>query len=60
MNADWHRQHVLGSHATLDERIAWHLEHERECHCRTMPASLREEVERRGLGHLLSDGDSRR
>jgi hypothetical protein len=40
MNADWHREHVLGRKATLHERIAWHLEHRRVCACRPPPASL--------------------
>jgi hypothetical protein len=40
MNAAWHREHVLGRKATLDERIAWHLEHRRVCACRPPPASL--------------------
>jgi len=40
MNAAWHRENVLGRRATLEERIAWHLEHRRVCACRPPPASL--------------------
>ena len=40
MNAAWHRTHVLGSRAPMDARIAWHLEHARECACRPIPASV--------------------
>ncbi len=47
MNADWHRDHVLGSHATMDERVEWHIEHARECGCRPIPASVNAEIERR-------------
>ena len=44
MNAEWHRAHVLGQHASLQERIAWHEEHARECACRAMPASIAEAI----------------
>jgi hypothetical protein len=44
MNADWHRAHVLGSHAPLDIRVVWHEEHARECGCREMPPSIAAEI----------------
>lgn len=49
LNAEWHRQHVLGSHAPLEARVAWHLEHARHCACREVPASMLAEFERRGI-----------
>jgi len=36
-------------HATLDERVAWHVEHARECACREIPASIKAELARRGI-----------
>ena len=47
MNRDWHRQHVLGQHASREDRIAWHAEHARECACRPIPESLAVEVAQR-------------
>ncbi|MBB3929999.1 hypothetical protein GGR25_001038 [Kaistia hirudinis] len=35
--------------ASLNERIAWHLEHARACGCREIPASILAELERRGI-----------
>jgi hypothetical protein len=49
MNADWHRAHVLGSGAPMDDRIAWHIEHGRECACRPIPASVLAAMADRGL-----------
>jgi len=49
VNADWHREHVLGSHATLDERVDWHLAHAEACACRELPESIRAELVARGL-----------
>lgn len=49
LNKEWHQAHVLGQHASLDDRSAWHLEHAKNCGCREMPESIRAEIERRGL-----------
>jgi len=47
MNRAWHEAHPMPKHATLDERVAWHVEHARECACREMPASIQAELVRR-------------
>lgn len=49
INADWHRAHVLGQGAPMDQRVEWHLAHVRECGCRGIPDTVRDELERRGL-----------
>jgi hypothetical protein len=49
VNADWHREHVLGSQATLDQRVEWHLAHAEACACRELPESIRAELLARGL-----------
>jgi hypothetical protein len=49
LNREWHEAHVLGSGAPMDARIAWHLEHARECGCREIPRTVRDELARRGL-----------
>ena len=40
MNAVWHERNLLGRTATLDERVAWHVEHARACGCRPIPAGV--------------------
>lgn len=32
---------------TMEERIAWHLQHEKECGCRPVPDGIKKEIERR-------------
>jgi hypothetical protein len=49
LNAQWHQAHKLARSATLEERLEWHLQHAVNCGCREMPASIRQERERRGL-----------
>ena len=40
MNSKWHNEHILPKGASIEERIAWHREHQRRCACRPMPAKL--------------------
>jgi hypothetical protein len=49
INRAWHEQHRLPRTATLEERLTWHLMHAAACGCREMPASVRRELESRGL-----------
>jgi hypothetical protein len=48
MNKEWHEDHRLDPKATEDERIAWHVEHARECGCRDMPDSIKTRLAERG------------
>jgi hypothetical protein len=45
LNRDWHRSHPMPPKATLEQRYAWHLDHERHCACRPMPEKLRRQME---------------
>jgi hypothetical protein len=44
MNLKWHERHVLPKRASLEQRIAWHREHQAECACRPIPARLLEHM----------------
>ena len=50
VNAEWHKANPMPAKATLEQRINWHLEHEKACGCREMPPKIAEEIKRRGLG----------
>jgi hypothetical protein len=41
MNKDWHARNRMPKNATTEQRLAWHLEHRKNCSCRPMPESLR-------------------
>lgn len=49
VNREWHLTHKLGRKASLEERLAWHVQHVANCDCRQMPPSIRRELEARGL-----------
>jgi len=39
MNAAWHRAHVMPKNATPQQRLDWHLEHQKRCGCRKLTAA---------------------
>lgn len=49
VNAEWHRAHKMPKNPTLEQRLAWHAEHMKHCHCREAPPKLLEEMKKRGL-----------
>jgi uncharacterized protein YdhG (YjbR/CyaY superfamily) len=44
MNTEWHRRHVLPRGASLQQRIAWHREHQKECACRPAPPAIEKQL----------------
>ena len=40
MNAQWHQRHPMPARPSVDERIAWHLEHAKHRGCREIPPKL--------------------
>ncbi|WP_181954732.1 hypothetical protein [Chitinophaga lutea] len=49
LNKEWHQAHRMPVNATLDQRVAWHLEHARHCACREMPEKIKAEIRKRKL-----------
>lgn len=49
INATWHKAHPMPPNPTIDERIAWHLEHAAHCKCRKISGKLKEEMEKRHI-----------
>ncbi len=40
INKEWHRTHKMQTKPSVEERIAWHLEHSKNCDCHKMPPQL--------------------
>lgn len=49
INAEWHLKHKMPKNPTMDERIKWHLEHQKHCSCRKISGKLAEEMKKRGI-----------
>lgn len=45
MNKMWHEKNKLPRNAILDQRIKWHIEHQKNCNCRPIPKSLEKLVQ---------------
>lgn len=63
-NAAWHKRHPMPRNPTVEQRIAWHLEHQKQCACRPVPPKLQEQMESRAnarglVRSLLAGGDRR-
>jgi len=49
LNAPWHKAHPMPKNPTIQQRIEWHLEHQKHCKCRTISGKLAEEMRKRGI-----------
>lgn len=47
INKEWHLKNRMPKNATFEERVKWHLAHEKNCDCRPMPQKLLAEIEAR-------------
>lgn len=53
MNEKWHRENEMGDNPSLEARIAWHLEHVKNCGCQPIPGSIRAEIRKRKRKQLV-------
>ncbi len=44
INAAWHKENVMPANATFEQRVKWHLAHQKNCSCRPIPQKLAEEM----------------
>ncbi len=44
INREWHAAHPMPKNASLDQRIAWHLLHHKNCHCRDIPDPIKKAI----------------
>lgn len=50
INKEWHLANRMPKNASIDQRIAWHTEHAKNCSCRPgFPEKLREQMQQKGL-----------
>lgn len=44
LNKEWHLKNKMPKNPTFEQRVKWHLAHEKNCKCRPIPDKLREEM----------------
>ena len=55
INKAWHEKNKMPKNATLDQRIAWHIEHHKHCLCRDIPEKLKAEIIKILVPYLIKD-----
>lgn len=49
INAVWHLANKMPKNPTLNERVAWHVEHAKQCACRPLHGKILEEIKKRNI-----------
>ena len=49
INKEWHLKNKIPKNATFEQKVKWHLEHQKNCACRPIAGKLVEEMQKRGL-----------
>jgi hypothetical protein len=49
INELWHQKNPMPKNPTIDQRIDWHIAHQKNCACRGIPVKLKEEMKKRGM-----------
>ena len=52
INKEWHKKNRMPANPSLDQRMAWHIEHAKHCPCRPLPEKLAAEIKRWKVGRL--------
>jgi len=49
LNKEWHLAHPMPKNPSFEQRVKWHLEHQKHCGCRKISGKLAEEMKKRGI-----------
>lgn len=49
VNKEWHLRHIMAKNPTFEQRVRWHLEHQKHCSCRPIPEKLLAEMKKKGI-----------
>ncbi len=49
INKEWHLKNKMPKNPTFDERVKWHLAHQKKCSCRPIAEKLAEEMKKREI-----------
>lgn len=49
INKEWHTKNKMPKNPSFEQRVKWHLAHQRNCSCRPIAGKLAEEMKKRGI-----------
>jgi hypothetical protein len=44
INKEWHESNKMPENPVFEERVKWHIEHQKNCGCRPIPKKLLEQM----------------
>jgi hypothetical protein len=57
INKEWHLKNKMPKNAKFEERVKWHLAHQKNCNCRPIPEKLLSEMKSKNINPNSSDLD---
>lgn len=49
INKEWHEKNKMPKNAKFEDRVKWHLSHQKNCNCRSIPENLLNEMRSKGI-----------
>lgn len=49
INKEWHLKNKMPKSPTFEQRVQWHLAHQKHCLCMPIPQKLLDEMKKRGI-----------
>jgi hypothetical protein len=49
INKAWHEKNKMPANPTFEQKVKWHLAHQKHCTCRPIPAKLAAQMASRGI-----------
>ncbi len=49
INKEWHLKNKMPKNAKFEERVKWHLAHQKNCNCRSIPEKLLNEIKTKNI-----------
>jgi hypothetical protein len=49
INKEWHLKNKMPKNPTFEQRVKWHLSHQKNCSCRKIATKLAEEMKAKGI-----------
>lgn len=53
INKEWHEKNKMTKNPTMEQRMAWHIEHAKNCSCRKIEGKIAEEMRKREISVSL-------
>jgi len=49
INKEWHSKNKMPKNASFEQRVKWHIDHQKNCACVPIPRKLLEEMKKKKI-----------